>query len=338
MAEFTNAQREATMLNEQLQKRQADLEQAQLHVEDLKQILQKKRRTALLLSVLEGRERVTSLPPSQTGTCCFLRFATDNQHRNIPIETPSMIEHSDLVSSVNVIRWQNFSYTREVTTNLHAYHTRLCRIKETEHEPSSLLTSRLRLRLSKKVQANYLEDALERCCKIARVKAQRKMGYHDTVLSTLPCITNEDLSNKERINGLRRQDLQKLSDKAIALGFLCEHLIASISLFLEQTSHILRSSILEDTPNEPNVVMVAVEGLLQRVKERSSYLATVDALHTPTQTPEEEALISIYYENGESAEKRAQALLTRKVEKAVVGESLVEDINTLMKETRSLVG
>ncbi|KAH0579024.1 hypothetical protein H2248_003189 [Termitomyces sp. 'cryptogamus'] len=372
MAKLSNIQRETNMLNEHLREKQAELEQAQSQVEYLKRVLQEKRRVVLLLSVLEGRERVR-----------ISRFQELTKMMNttrIPsVEASSVIKESDLVSSVDVVsRRQKLSYTREVMINFHAYHARLCRIKESEHEPSSLITSRLRLRLSKKISLDHLEDVLERCCGIARAKAMRKMRYHDAVLSTLPYITKEDLSNKARANELRRRDLQKLSDKSIALGFLCEHLIASIPVFLDQTSHILRSSILEYTPNirgyidifrlhlsaserprkregkhslieevsrtckirtsqDPDAVIEAVKEILWRVKKHSSYLATVDALHLST-PPEEEVLIAKYYENVESVEKRAQILLTRKLDKAVLGETLVEDIDTLMKDTRSLVG
>ena len=32
------------------------------------------------------------------------------------------------------------------------------------------------------------------------MKAKKKMRYHDAVLSTLPSVTKEDLSNKEKAN------------------------------------------------------------------------------------------------------------------------------------------
>ncbi|KAG5351971.1 hypothetical protein C0989_004374 [Termitomyces sp. Mn162] len=351
MAKLSNIQRETNMLNEHLREKQAELEQAQSQVEYLKRVLQEKRRVVLLLSVLEGRERVR-----------ISRFQELTKMMNttrIPsVEASSVIKESDLVSSVDVVsRRQKLSYTREVMINFHAYHARLCRIKESEHEPSSLITSRLRLRLSKKISLDHLEDVLERCCGIARAKAMRKMRYHDAVLSTLPYITKEDLSNKARANELRRRDLQKLSDKSIALGFLCEHLIASIPVFLDQTSHILRSSILEYTPNIRGYIDIFRLHLSasERPRKREGKHSLIEEVSRTckirtSQDPDAviEAVKEIlwrggkyvakYYENVESVEKRAQILLTRKLDKAVLGETLVEDIDTLMKDTRSLVG
>ncbi|KAG5719085.1 hypothetical protein E4T56_gene2119, partial [Termitomyces sp. T112] len=173
MAKLSNIQRETKMLNEHLREKQAELEQAQSQVEYLKRVLQEKRRVVLLLSVLEGRERV----------------------------------------------------------------------------------------------------------RISRFQELTKM------------------MNTTRIPSVEA------------------------------------SSVIKD----PDAVIEAVKEILWRVKKHSSYLATVDALHLST-PPEEEVLIAKYYENVESVEKRAQILLTRKLDKAVLGETLVEDIDTLMKDTRSLVG
>ncbi|KAG6833136.1 hypothetical protein H0H87_010850 [Tephrocybe sp. NHM501043] len=303
IANLTRSQKEMDSIKTRLQGSQVELEEAQLQVAGLKQMLQEKRRVALLLGTLEERERVR-----------INRF-------------------QEIIKMLETLRTASI----EMPSNI------------------------------------------ERCCEIAHAKAKIKMRYQDKVLDQLPCISKEALIDKAKANQQKRQELQRLSDKVIALGFLCEHLITSISVFTEQTSPVLRSSIQEYIPSakgyidilrlrmaastgssekpkersfmeevqrackirvgqDPEATLREVEELVRRAKEHSAFLATVDALRAPSPTADEEALIADYCAGVESVEKRAREVLARKVEKAARGDSLIEDLDTIMREVKTLVG
>ncbi|KAF5381755.1 hypothetical protein D9615_005447 [Tricholomella constricta] len=273
--------------------------------------------------------------------------------------------------------------THETLTNLHSYHLRLTRLVETQaaHEPSTLLMARLRQRLAKirgpKADA---EELLERCCSVARARAGRALRYKPAQELRPEKVTREELEGKAEKNRAKREELQQLSDHAVALGFLCEHLIASISVFVERTAPVLRASVEEEArlakgyvdvlrlricagdtegrgherdgsfvedvqracgirvPNDPKEVIHGVERLLQRSGQQSSLITSITSLRAPAQTSEEEALIAAYHAGLESVEDRARRLLTRKADKAALGETLVRDIERLKGDLRTIVG
>lgn len=366
------AQRAVQVSKAQLDERQAALTQLHSKFTELKAALANKRQVAVLLRVLEQRERVRIKRfQEMTRIMDTLRRTAVEEASLKPSEEPSQG-----ISPLPPLPRK--SLTQETLTNLHAYRIRLARITRTDEEPSSLLTSRLRSRLAKIIRVDQeIERVLQNYCKVARARADQAIKYRDPRLRGLPDVSKGKLETKLVINRERRQELQKLSDNVVALGFLCEHLIDSISVFFEQTSPILRSSIREETPlakgyidvlrllisaqaeskvkgecfmeevqracrirvpNEQSTIMQEVERLLDRSYQRSTFLRSIDGLQAPSQTSEEQALISSYQTGFDSVEERARKLLTRKVDKAALGDSLVEDIGTLLRDVRTIVG
>ncbi|KAF8066760.1 hypothetical protein FPV67DRAFT_1496336 [Lyophyllum atratum] len=371
LASWCAAQRAAEVSRTQLGEKQVALAQLHSKAAELKESLANKHRVALLLRVLEEKEKVRIERFQEMTRVMDALRRTAEERSSFKSHAPSL----DLPSLPPLPR---ISLTQETLTNLHAYRIRLARITQTDHEPSSLLTSRLRSRIAKLTGPDLdTEQVLQKYCAVARARAERALKYRDHRLSASNTVSREELEEKLAVNRTRKKELQRSSDNAVALGFLCEHLINSISVFLEQTSPILRSSIEEETslakgyvdvvrllisarvegkvmkarfiedvqracrirvPNEPDAILQEVERFLERSHQRSSFLRSVKSLQAPSQSSEEEALIRTYQMGFESVEDRALKLLTRKVDKAVLGDSLVGDVETLLRDVRTIVG
>ncbi|KAG6831541.1 hypothetical protein H0H92_009460 [Tricholoma furcatifolium] len=357
----------------QLKAQLVELEEADTRIIYLKQVIQEKRRAALLLRVLDERERVR-----------IRRFQglvkTIDKLRTASLDTSSTAITSPLLASMaapksHLVQNRHFVITEGLSHPGNNFRKPLRRLKELEYEPSLEIVSRLRIRLTNKIQADQIQATIERLCKVARVKAKRKIRCHDTAWSILSCVSKEQLSANAREIASRKQELQRLSHNAIILGFLCEHLITSLYVFLEQTSPVLRSSLRDSIPvakghidvqrlvaipqfndlpkrrktlsfieevckacGESETVLRVVEGMIERADQQSSYLVTVRALNVPPKSSQEEVLLGGYQTGYQSVEERAQTLLMRKVGKAALGNSIINEIDTLMKDAQTLTG
>lgn len=193
---------------------------------------------------------------------------------------------------------------------------------------------------------------------------------HNRCLDANSPVSKADLENTMLQIRAKEKELQRLSDLSIALGFLCEHFITSISIFLERTSQVLRSCLQEEAPlakayvdvrrslitSRPNgksdreafaqavvnickirggtldAIIEQIERLIINAHRQNLFLESSAALNV---TPEQTAACASDTCN---AQGRAVKLLTRKVEKAELGYSLVKDIEALLQETRIIVG
>ncbi|RDB26768.1 hypothetical protein Hypma_005371 [Hypsizygus marmoreus] len=364
------------VLRRELVDRQTSLEKTQRNIDELNLKLQSKRRVALLLRVLEQKEKIRMQRFREMSKMMedLRRSAKASHPQDMSTGSADSLFHSQELSPV--LKLPRLSYTRDTITNIHAYHSRLSQISKVKVEPSSQVISRLEQIISARVESNQeAKIVLQRCVSAARARSAKVIQYRK--LETLASISSEALDQRLARNRTKENNLQKLSDHTIALGFLCEHFLTTISVFLDQTSSILRSSLQDELPQakgyidilrllvaaschdelrrdgfiqdvgkacniraseSSDIVLRDIENLLGRYRHQSSASASFANLHVPPPNADEEALIASHDKEFEGAEERATKLLARKVEKAGLGNSLVKDMETLLVEMKTIVG
>ncbi|KAG5645671.1 hypothetical protein DXG03_005509 [Asterophora parasitica] len=315
----------------------------------LRASLTTRKRTVLLLRVLEEREKVRVEK---------LRVAERELGKMRDQALLEASESASIQQATNAIASEPLSSSKPSSSsdpkiaqqNLHALHLRLARLLDTQgqREPSALLTSKLRQRLAKvqcgggianagkdRAEQGDVESQLARCSLVAHGRARRTVQFHlrpgpgqnSTASTPMPIsIGKAQLDGWVRANRDRKTELQVLSDHAVALGSLCEHFIASL---------------IAERWQDPKEILRAVEGVLQRSSEHAKFTACLAALRVPavhtTQIVAEDALITSHDAALTLVEDHARAFLGRKVEKAALGEGLLGDMEGLMRDVRTVV-
>ncbi|KAG5652543.1 hypothetical protein H0H81_004604, partial [Sphagnurus paluster] len=332
------------------------LHKSQIHLNELRLELQAKRYTALMFRVLHAREqvRVTRLQ-------ALVRYMDDERF---------MVVSDFGTIDEDVIKTQ-YSQAGSFKLPYQPFSEHLAAHSASTSPPTA------------KVPLSYPRGTF-----LARMRAHNIVRLPDSV-SQVPRTDYAELEVKavqivnifsvawdylaHSTQRKNRADLQYLVDQAVALGFLCEHLIASISVFLEETASVLRACVVEETSQvkgyvdmlrlrvaaktcvdeqrktdflddigktagiwhkDAERVLRAVEDLLQRDHQSAALEKCIVSLAAPSQSAHDETLISAF----ESTNERAQQLLTRKVDKAALAETLVGDINGLLGDIKTLVG
>lgn len=239
------------------------------------------------------------------------------------------------------------------------------------------LVHRLKEAVSKRQPGSDADATIEDLGAVARTRAKRKTRYRSQ-LASQPVITKTDLQYMEEGNKAKVQQIQLQLDKSNALTFVSEHHIRVISTFMGTTSHIIRSSLEEKGAKKDGLVdqlmglicalpaaeddhceqfalsvretvgmrgnfktlfvVKEVERLIRKCHELETFLRSATLANIAPTSKDDDILLDSYHADAKKSQERASKLLTRKVEKAEMGLSLVQDIEDLMRETRTIVG
>ncbi|KAF9531298.1 hypothetical protein CPB83DRAFT_97576 [Crepidotus variabilis] len=147
-----------------------------------------------------------------------------------------------------------YQHSTIALANLHAYHARLKRVKAARPiaEPTSVPSSKedLQRRLEKALRgagvlAGTEQQELQTKLMIfARRRAEkerrRTLSVPDANLSV------EDLKKKQCINEAKRKEVQRLLNRVVALGWVCEGYVDLISTFRQETAPTLEKLLDEE--------------------------------------------------------------------------------------------
>ncbi|KAF9465891.1 hypothetical protein BDZ94DRAFT_1306625 [Collybia nuda] len=373
---LSGAKKNTELLRRQMEDQQLEMEETQDILERLKRDLGVKQRTKLLLSVLEQKEKIRVKRFQE-----ITRLITDLRKRVLEVKaqpsTSFSTESRDKIvqAFMSKIRPPRISHTLNALMNLHGHHLGLSRLIQLGSSSESEHLSHILGRIAQQAERFETDpNTVDRIIAIARARAKQRQRFksHD-----FPPVSELELEKKYKANEERERELQKISDLAVALGFLCEHSISSANLFVEKSSPILRASLEEESPlakgyidtlrciitSPPDEIpgetrfvqqvkstchlrgritlseiVACVEATIRKAHRQTLFL---EALTIPPPSPlteEQEALIASYSMNANNVQDRTTKLLTRKVEKAEMGYSLAKDVQNLIQEAKTIVG
>ncbi|EDR10199.1 uncharacterized protein LACBIDRAFT_325881 [Laccaria bicolor S238N-H82] len=324
---------------------------------------ERKRKILMMLQVLEKRESLRVKRFEELGRL-LVDLRTAMQDSKSPVRQTANLPTTNAPLSdgfrLNITRTRT-SHTRETLANWQAYHIRLSRLIQDRNnrQAETELVHRLKEAVSKRQPGSDADATIEDLGAVARTRAKRKTRYRSQ-LASQPVITKTDLQYIEEGNKAKVQQIQLQLDKSNALTFVSEHHIRVISTFMETTSHIIRSSLEEKGAKKDGLVdqlmglicalpaaeddhceqfalsvreTVGMRGNF-RLKGSSENVSFPSCNYVAKAEMADE---DSYHADAKKSQERASKLLTRKVEKAEMGLSLVQDIEDLMRETRTIL-
>ncbi|KAJ7489367.1 hypothetical protein FB451DRAFT_1224690 [Mycena latifolia] len=366
VARLSGAKKSSAVYTGQLMDLEAKCHAAQAQVDNLQKQLDHKRKLLLLLQVLEAKQNLrTKRIEEMTRLVVGLRGTVhQSQKQIVSFANPPDVQ-------VTKAQYCRVSNTRDAMADLHSYAIRLSQLVASPASGNGTL--RLQRSIARSLGPDHPDAAraFDRC-----VSHARRLGDQSLQLVRQSGASNiRDLEAKKRANQEKEVKLQKLADLSIALRLLCDRHLTSIVEFTGTSPHPLRRSLQEESRLSKGHVDIArsliVSDRLVEPRENSSFLAQVAQVchlhgnvrvrtlldeiervirHThrrfnlvdPGRLPRpgavDKALIDDYRSNAETAHDRATKLLTRKAEKAVMGQSLACEVEALLRETHLALG
>ncbi|KAJ7472322.1 hypothetical protein B0H11DRAFT_1350846 [Mycena galericulata] len=370
VARLSSAKKSSEVYGSQLDDRQDKYHTTLAQADSLQNKLAHKRKLLLLLQVLEAKQTLRlKRIESMTKVIDDLRKAVKSsslkpRHKNsLKSHAQSPPSFTD-TSSADFLRISN---VKDSMAGLHSCTVQVSRILKSPSSGNVLLRLREAIARSDPADATGLMD---RCTSFAHAMAHQKifppLHRRSVDISDLEAIMQ---SNKEK-----DRKLQRLIDRSTALRLLCDHHVASISDFTEISSHTLQRSLQKESkllqghvdisrlsivaerfsePAEESFLIlvtqvcqmhgnVRVRAILDEVERiiKLSYrrfnLVAPDRLPQPLVVHRN--LIDTFRSDTQAAHDRATKLLSRKAEKAVMGRSLANDVETLLREARLAIG
>ncbi|KAJ7750427.1 hypothetical protein DFH07DRAFT_827738 [Mycena maculata] len=363
VARLLSARKSSEIYIGQLQDRQEKHDATLAKLNDLQKELAHKKKLLLLLEVLEAKQDLRMKRIEAMTKAIDDSKNTLVQPRKQILST---MNPPDMPSKQG--EWSRISNVKDSMAGLHSYNIRLSRLLQSPLED-------VMLRLQAVTPRSFSSDPdhaqlIVRCISFAHAKAHQKLSPQLVTRS----VRNRDLEAKMQSNKKKGLQLQELADRSMALRVLCGNLVASIVYFTEilppavrlslqdesrlSKSHvdILRSLIAGERLTEPAeesfltlVTQVCrmrgnarVSTILDKVEReikqshRRFNLVDPDRLAQPVVV--DRTLIDNHRSTMGTAHDRATKLLLRKGEKSVVGRSLANDVEALLRESRLVIG
>ncbi|KDQ56092.1 hypothetical protein JAAARDRAFT_320384 [Jaapia argillacea MUCL 33604] len=354
-----------TEVQQALERKIKALEILRGDIEHLQSVLDNKIVVDMLLDILQKKEvirmkRFAHIASLLQGQC----RAIEDHHALGPTRSPNLpIEARQFEAN----RLSN-SYTRDTLGSLHGHHIRLASLQKQHSITRSDADQQLIQALARAMHLPHdhpkVVAAFENCRSVAQTRARTKTRYH----SPLP---NEVVSDPKEIAEQMRADeqsVQAISDEANALIMACQQDIQLLSTFTQNTSNPLREALLAEaagvkqyvdifqwsiSSSEPQEQVsksslltqaastcglagqVDLDSLLQHIErttrdahERRAFLANARII---------DASLARFQKDEVDVDNKIIALLSRKIEKVQRCDSMVIDVENLVREM-SLVG
>ncbi|EGN94791.1 hypothetical protein SERLA73DRAFT_77530 [Serpula lacrymans var. lacrymans S7.3] len=244
------ARREVEGLEVQLRQREAALCSDEKEVRRLEGVLVRERHVDLLLLALERKERARK-ERVEAMEGLLKEFRQRVQERSLQVNgskrTAPVLTQQVIKQRLPSHKLMKTSHTKDALTRLHAHHIYLSNLaSQGQGQDSNKLELRLRKAIARSenlVESDERVEALFQHVKAsAHANARSKVHFSsDNVKATDPA---EALASKNA----RQKLLQEVYDRSIALGFLCDHHLASLYTFSTHTSAALRAALQDEAP------------------------------------------------------------------------------------------
>ncbi|KAL6303357.1 hypothetical protein BKA93DRAFT_339393 [Sparassis latifolia] len=357
-------------------KSMAKLENEAYH---LQQALENKRMTIFLLEILKRKENMRSARFAE------LSRLLEDLRENAPPK--SGFEKLDAESndsppykpSPSFSLGTRVGHTRDILAALQAHHVQLSRFSKYSANSASTGTAETRLLKTVASAMKLPEDNVQviagytKCLKLARIRARENLQYQsplDPKSTSEADDVNLDAVLKRIIH--KENNVQHLSDSAVALQWSCGRAVQSISAFVETTIRELRESLREEASATEGYVDALRLSIVNRAEtsrmtygsadtgspfqhEGKAWHRTLEEVQTATEQTyakeqflrratlldssnahqhEHRELIATHMELQAKADERIGNLLARKLEKARVGDVLTRDVEQLATEVK----
>ncbi|KAJ6558662.1 hypothetical protein B0H10DRAFT_2120656 [Mycena sp. CBHHK59/15] len=352
----------------QLSDRQAKLHSAQEQADDLQKKLDHQRRLELLLGVLESKQNFR-MKRMEEMTRLIENLKKEFVQENKQAPPITYLQNTSLETKAPRI-----SSTRDSLANLHRCSIRISRLLKSWTPSATDGMLRLRGVVAQSLGTNLRHpdttQTLDRCISFARMRANQKVQLE----TQHPSFDVRVLDDKRRSNKEKEKNLQGLADLSTALRLLSDNHVTSILNFFEDSSDNLRASLQSEAqlskghveisrlsiiaeklvnPSAESFATqvarvcqmhgnVAVRSILEEVerviKHSLRRRTLVDLARLPQPVVADGAVIDDYRRATHVAYDRVTKLLTRKAEKAIMGRSLANDVEALLRESRLVLG
>ncbi|KAI1796042.1 hypothetical protein LXA43DRAFT_988074 [Ganoderma leucocontextum] len=340
---------------------------------ELQKILEDKRRTALLLSVLEHKEKI------RNNRFVDIAMLLEELRRKTNRTKTRSLNDSPPRELRTQTKAQRAEHTRDTLSALQSYALRVSRLSQRTQETSSpsrvkkaeeRLLQAVTASLSSTTEDEKVVSTFQTLCAAGKSQARPSVVYR----SALPPETEkaEDLQELTLRVHEKEDELQGLFDHSAALTVTCAQSLQTITNFANETSPALRDGLREEsnsaqghvdllrlsvinrreTPTVPNTIdglsrgqsFDAVLETIQRQATESQdteqFLREIETLIAPGPASRGgyESLIEHYVKEESELSERVKKLLERKAEKSEVGQLLIQDIERLVAEVGIISG
>ncbi|GBE86846.1 hypothetical protein SCP_1000880 [Sparassis crispa] len=345
----------------------------------LQKALENKRMTIFLLKILKRKENMHSARFAE-----LIRLLEDLRENAPP---KSGFEKLDAESNDSPPYKPSPSFslgtrvepTRDVLAALRAHHVQLSRFSKYSANSASTGTAETRLLKTLASAMKLPEDNVQviagytKCLKLAKIRARENLQYQsplDPKSTSEADDINLDAVLKRVIH--KENNVQHLSDSAVALQWSCGRAVQSISAFVETTIPELRESLREEASVTEGYVDALRLSVVNRAEtstmtygsadtgspyqhEGKAWHRTLEEVQTAIEETyareqflrratlldssnahqhEHRELIATHMELQAKADERIGNLLARKLEKARVGDVLTRDVEQLATEVK----